>query len=198
MKKFGIILFAIGVVLMLYPPFTFFYSEYEQSKLRSIYSSQTLQISKSENNKKHKISETSSFKSFDDNVFGIIEIPSINLSAVVIPGTSPEDLKKGPGWYTESALPGEGNTAIAAHRTTYGAWFFRLNQLKTGELIKLTSGNKVFTYRVEKVFIINKDDWSVINPCGYPALTLTTCHPMGSSSERLVVRARLIQSLPLN
>ncbi|MEW6173880.1 MAG: sortase [Bacillota bacterium] len=36
-----------------------------------------------------------------------------------------------------------------------------------------------------------KNDWSVIKPCGYPALTLTTCHPVGSARQRLVVRAAL-------
>jgi LPXTG-site transpeptidase (sortase) family protein len=44
---------------------------------------------------------------------------------------------------------------------------------------------------VEKVFIIEKNDWSVTLPQGYSALTLTSCHPLNSSKQRIVVRCRL-------
>lgn len=50
---------------------------------------------------------------------------------------------------------------------------------------------EIYRYKVERVFPIAKNDWSVIKPCGYPALTLTTCHPVGSARQRLVVRAAL-------
>jgi sortase A len=110
----------------------------------------------------------------------------------VLRGTTTEILNKGPGWYEESALPGQGNTAIAGHRTMHGAWFRHLDSLNTGDEIKLTFDGWVYNYTVEKVFPISNNDWSVINPTAYPALTLTTCHPVGSAAQRLVVRAALV------
>lgn len=120
-----------------------------------------------------------------------IEIPAIKVSAAVVRGTALAALAKGPGWYEESALPGEGNTAIAGHRTMYGAWFRNTDKLKAGDVINIIYDGQVYEYRVEKVFPISSTDWSVIEPCGYPALTLTTCHPPGSAVQRLVVRAKL-------
>jgi len=122
-----------------------------------------------------------------------IEIPALELSAVVFEGTDKAVLAKGPGWYKESVLPGEGNTAIAGHRTTYGAWFRHVDKLEEGDEIIIGYDSRGYTYRVERVFPVAKNDWSVIDPCGYPALTLTTCHPAGSARQRLIVRAALVE-----
>ncbi len=127
-----------------------------------------------------------------------IEIPAIKVSATVVRGTTLASLAKGPGWYEESALPGEGNTAIAGHRTMYGAWFRNTDKLKTGDVVNIIYDGQVYEYRVEKVFPIANTDWSVIEPCGYPALTLTTCHPPGSAVQRLVVRAKLVAQSPVS
>ncbi len=63
-----------------------------------------------------------------------IQIPAIGLDKIVVEGVSLADLKKGPGHYPETPLPGqEGNAAIAGHRTTYGAPFHRLDELDAGE-----------------------------------------------------------------
>ena len=127
-----------------------------------------------------------------------IEIPAIRVSATVVRGTALASLAKGPGWYEESALPGEGNTAIAGHRTMYGAWFRNTDKLTSGDVINIIYDGQVYEYRVEKVFPISNNDWSVIEPCGYSALTLTTCHPPGSAVQRLVVRAKLVAQSPVS
>src|SRR5690606_38003586 len=68
-----------------------------------------------------------------------ISIPAIDLDWVVVWGTDLEHLKKGPGWYPESSFFGEpGNAAIAGHRTTYGAPFNRIDELKTGDRITVS------------------------------------------------------------
>ena len=60
-----------------------------------------------------------------------IDIPSIGVSEYVVEGTDTESLRKGPGHYPETPLPGErGTSAIAGHRTTYGAPFRKIDQLK--------------------------------------------------------------------
>lgn len=78
-----------------------------------------------------------------------IKIPSINVDKIVVEGVSIDDLRKGPGRYKRSVLPGEpGNTAFAGHRTTYGAPFHNIDNLVPGDEILVTSLLGEFTYRV--------------------------------------------------
>lgn len=121
---------------------------------------------------------------------GLIEIPKINLRAVVQDGVSEEDLKRGPGLYPQSQAPTEGNVSIAAHRGVYGSWFFHLDKLVKGDLIHLTYDNHVYTYSVRESRTIESTDWSVIACNGHPELTLTTCL-LTTNTKRLVVKADL-------
>lgn len=78
-----------------------------------------------------------------------IEIPSINVDKIVVEGVNVEDLRKGPGRYQRTSAPGdEGNTAVAGHRTTYGAPFHNIDNLAPGDEILVTSLLGQFTYRV--------------------------------------------------
>lgn len=194
------LLILAGIMFILYPPFTCLYARYEQIRLwNSLAESDqpaqdTPLAAEHENNPEPEAIGTPSLKSSRAGEFkgAIIEIPEINLSAVVVRGTSTAALRKGPGWYEESALPGLGNTAIAGHRTMYGAWFKELDRLHSGDPVILLYAGQKYVYRVERVFSVVRDDWSVIEPSGYPVLTLTTCHPLGSARQRLVVRAKLV------
>lgn len=123
----------------------------------------------------------------------IISIPKINVKAAVIEGTKTEMLKKGPGLYEKSPLPDSqgGNVCIAGHRTTYGAWFRKVNELNPKDEVILEFNGKQYIYLVEKVFIVASNDWTVTNTQDYSALTLTACHPIGSSKQRIVVRGKL-------
>lgn len=194
-KLISRILILAGVLLMLYPLFTYLYSSYEQYKLRASYEISPQQTGESNEGQDPSLTggpPSMSFPKDGDFTGAMIEIPAINLSAVVLRGTTTEILNRGPGWYEESALPGQGNTAIAAHRTMYGAWFRHLDSLDAGDEINLTFDGWVYKYKVERVFPIANNDWSVIDPTESPALTLTTCHPVGSADQRLVVRASLV------
>jgi len=195
-KYLSRILIIAGVLLMLYPLFTFLYSYYGQYRLKTAYElSQQQQETTTEEEQDPAITGGPPSLSFpkDGNFTGaMIEIPAIKLSAVVQRGTSSDILNRGPGWYEQSALPGQGNTAIAAHRTMYGSWFRHLDSLNAGDDIDLTFDGWVYHYKVEKVFPIANNDWSVIDPTDAPTLTLTTCHPVGSAAQRLVVRAALV------
>jgi sortase A len=134
-----------------------------------------------------------------------IRIPAIGTDTIVVEGTSLRALNTGAGHYPSTPLPGEtGNVAIAGHRTTYGKPFARQDELKPGDKIFLETPFASHTYEVSPAFgghgnpwITSADDWSVADPTPEAMLTLTTCHPRGSDTQRLVTRARLIQSEPL-
>jgi sortase A len=123
---------------------------------------------------------------------GRIEIPRIDLSAVMVEGTSGGDLRKGPGHYPETPLPGApGTVAVAGHRTTYGAPFRSVDKLRRGDPIEVTMPYGRFRYEVEKTEIVPPTAVRVIRRVGYDRLVLTACHPLYSAARRIVVFARL-------
>jgi sortase A len=123
-----------------------------------------------------------------------IVIPSIGVSEYVIEGTDTEDLRKGPGHYPDTPLPGErGTTAIAGHRTTYGAPFRNIDDLRRGESIRVDMPDGTFLYRVERIRIVDDQDLSVLEPAGYRRLMLSACHPLYSAAERVIVFARQVR-----
>jgi sortase A len=123
---------------------------------------------------------------------GIIKIPAISLEKVVVQGVGESDLRAGPGHYPETPLPGQaGNSAIAGHRTTYGAPFFRLNELVSGDPILITTRQGAFRYVVQRSMVVDPSDSAVVAPTPGNHLTLTTCTPRYSAAQRLIVVAVL-------
>jgi sortase A len=131
------------------------------------------------------------------DAIALIEIPSIGVSEFVVEGTDVASLRRGPGHYPDTPLPGEkGTTAIAGHRTTYGAPFRRIDQLDRGDRITLDMPDGRFLYRVEQNKIVDDQDLSVLDPVGHKRLMLSACHPLYSAAERVIVFARQVERLP--
>jgi sortase A len=126
-----------------------------------------------------------------------IEIPKIGVSEYVVEGTDTASLRKGPGHYPETPLPGgAGTSAIAGHRTTYGAPFRKIDQLKRGDQILIDMPDGRFFYRVELTKIVDDQDLSVLDRVGHQRLMLSACHPLYSAAERVIVFARLAKRGP--
>ena len=173
-------------MVALYPLLTDFYAWYQQSQLSRQY-----HVAINTDNSVAAAPGGDESPAIDPElVWAMLEIPDIDVESPVVKGTSQELLAKAPGWYTETALPGEGNTAIAGHHTMYGATFRNLAKLKPGSTITLIYDQRTYRYRVQEVALISSNDWSVIRDVGYPALTLTTC--TGNDEKRLAVRARMV------
>lgn len=124
----------------------------------------------------------------------IIQIPDIGVDRVVVQGTDRPDLQKGPGHYPATPFPGQlGNAAIAGHRTTYGAPFFRLDELDVGDEILIKTYWGEFHYEVYAELVVAPTDVGVVANTPGPELTLTTCNPKYSARERLVIKAKLLE-----
>lgn len=120
-----------------------------------------------------------------------IEIPAIGVSEYVVEGTGTDDLRKGPGHYPETPLPGgRGTAAIAGHRTTYGAPFRDIDKLRRGQLIVIETPTADYTYRVTDNRVVDDSDLSVLAPAGHRQLVLSACHPLYSAAQRVIVLAR--------
>jgi sortase A len=128
-----------------------------------------------------------------------VEVPAIELDALVVEGTDTDDLRAGIGHYRDTAGPGQsGNVALAGHRTTYGKPFEHIDELESGDRIHMRSSGGEFVYEViREPWVVSPTDWSAIEdvPSSGSFLTLTSCHPEGSASTRIVARARLVREL---
>jgi sortase A len=123
----------------------------------------------------------------------IIRIPKIGVDKAVVQGVNLSDLKKGPGHYPTTPMPGQpGNAAIAGHRTTYGAPFYNLNDVGKDDKIFVTTAQGAFEYRVRETKVVRPTEVSVLDPTTDNRLTLTTCNPRFSARERLVLVADLM------
>ena len=125
-------------------------------------------------------------------------IPIIEIEAVVGEGTDSQSLKKGPGYEAFTPLPGDvGRSTISGHRTTYGAPFFRLDELENGDLIYLeTINNELLTYMVTGMEIVLPTDVWILKGTGKKELILTTCTPKYSAARRLIIIAELLEAFP--
>jgi sortase A len=128
----------------------------------------------------------------EGDAIGRIQIPRIGLNMVLVDGTDHESLKKGPGRYLGSFMPGEDRLVyIAGHRTTYLAPFRRVDDLRADDRIVLTMPYGRFTYRVQRTQVVDPQALWVTRDAGYQRLVLSACHPLYSAAERIVVFARL-------
>src|SRR5947209_6429851 len=129
----------------------------------------------------------------EGDAVAMIEIPKINITKAVVQGVGTEDLKKGPGHYPSTPMPGEkGNAAIAGHRTTYGHPFYDLDALKPGDDIFISTCAGKFLYKVDHSMNVDPHDVAVLDPTPDNRLTLTTCTPRFSAAQRLIVVSKLI------
>jgi sortase A len=136
----------------------------------------------------------------EGDVVARIGIPKIGVDQYVVEGVNVDDLRKGPGHYPSTQLPGhEGNSAIAGHRTTYGAPFGDLDQLAAGDDIRVITVQGDFHYKVTELRVVDPSQIEVLDPTpdttrpgpNLSRLTLTTCNPKYSAAERLIVKAQL-------
>jgi sortase A len=133
------------------------------------------------------------------HALGRIKAQRLGLSAIFVQGTRwGPDLSQGPGHYVQTSLPGVGRTmGIAAHRTTFGAWFRHIDSFRAGDSITLQLPYATFHYRVFGHTIVDNDDWKIIRDRGFDLLVLSACHPLYSASHRYIVFAALVRVDPV-
>jgi sortase A len=197
-RGLGQLLITVGAVVLLFTVYelkvTGIYTSHQQQALgKSL--EQTWQTAPAQ-------SPTTVLPYHDGKGVARIYFPTLgkNEMHVVVEGVSHEDLKKGPGHYPGTARPGGlGNAVISGHRTTYGAPFNRVDELDPGDAIVVETQSFWYTYRVQKLTVVQPDAIGVTYPVpnvegAKPTqrlLTLTTCNPKYSARTRLIVLAVL-------
>lgn len=125
----------------------------------------------------------------------VLSIKRIGLEVPVLQGTDDWTLNRAVGVIEDTPLPGSpGNSGIAGHRDS----FFRvLKDVVTGDLMTVETARATETYRIERIWIVDPTDVSVLDPTESPSITLVTCYPfyfVGSAPQRYIVRAVRHQS----
>jgi|SRR5581483_7396189 len=175
--------FCIGIVLLLYVGEQYGMMFAEQRRLAREWEQQK---------STHLSAPQPGAQNTEENDLTRLQIPKINLDAVIVEGTRHRQLAVAPGHMTNTPAPGEiGNAVVTGHRDTF---FRHIYELQKGDSIVVQRDGKTFNFEVTGKQIVEPDDLSVIRPSEDPRLTLITCYPtyyIGPAPERLVVFSKL-------
>jgi sortase A len=129
----------------------------------------------------------------EGSLVGRLEVPRLQLSAIVLEGTDSRTLRRGVGRIPQTADPGQdGNVVLSGHRDT----FFRpLRQIRAGDRVTLQTPIGLYRYVVEWTAVVNPSDTASLKATPDRSLTLVTCYPfryVGPAPQRFIVRARQV------
>ena len=136
-------------------------------------------------------------------------VPKVGINAPVLAGVTPADpgvyleaLKKGIAHASTSFLPDEDGTVyLFSHSTNYdwfvsdlNAVFYLLKNLSEGDLVVIFYKGKQYTYKLREKRVVKPTETSYLIPQkGTKTLILQTCWPPGSTTERLLLFADLVE-----
>lgn len=199
-QKLGVVVLLLGLVLIFWNGFNWWSESrvavYDAEMQESAYSLESEQPESAD----FVAAETVESYQEGDRV-GELTIPKLGRRYPVFFGTEDTTLKEGLGLYDTSytTLPSEkGHTALAGHRETM---FRGLDDLVPGDFLYVREGNYEYEYQINRTWVTDEGDTSVIAKTVGPTLTLTTCYPfefIGPAPERLIVQAEFVkkQKLP--
>lgn len=220
-NKISIILIILGLLIILIPVGGKLYNQYKENKMMNEWlenstveavttdvapeeayaelenafsneSSESTNVEQTDEDAQTR--QNSGKKKVEQTVLGIISIKKIKCKYPIVEGVKEVNLSAGIGHIPGSAYPGQpGNCALAGHRNyTFGRFFNRLDEIKNGDTIDITTKNGTYKYVVYDKFTVTPDDVSVIKgDKDDNIITLITCTPIYIASHRLIVRARL-------
>lgn len=217
-----VLLFFMGLLILLYPSISDFHNQKVQSKsivdyealLKNINNDEYEEIFKDadEYNKKlaklpNQFFNYKSVKNYkktlniDDNgMMGYISIDKIKVELPIYHGTSEDVLSKAVGHIEGSSLPVGGigtHSVLSAHRGLPSSLLFtNLDKLEIGDVFTITTLNRMLTYQVDKILIVNpKEITSLKIDKNNDYVTLATCTPYGINTHRLLVRGKRIENI---
>jgi sortase A len=183
-------------------PFTSVYTALEQRELSRSYEERAVQFSRKIQTDSPTVTPTrirADAKRYRETSrpgapIGRIRIPRLGLKMIVVNGTDEGSLRRGPGRYLGSYMPGEGELVyLAGHRTTYSAPFSHIDTLRQGDRVTLELPYGTFEYRIAKSVIVGATDTKVLRSHGNEILALQSCHPRFFASQRYIAYARPVR-----
>ncbi len=182
MRYISIILIVIGLVFIGYSGFHLWNSKQMEKEA----------LERAESIISNKNSDATSFTPQFGEEIGILELPKLEKSLPIVEGVDEDDLAKGVGHYSGTALPTEkGQIVLSGHRDTV---FRRLGELEIGDELHVQMPYGKFKYIIKETEIVSADDLTVIRPdLDEEMLTVTTCYPfryIGDAPDRYIIYAK--------
>jgi len=220
---FLIVVLLIGLSLLLYPSFSDYWNSKQQSYAVATYVEKVSNMSedqykelwdaaieynksllKRENeyvlNEEQKALYNKLLSIDGDPIMGYVDIPSIGVYLPLYHGTDESALQVAIGHLEWTSLPTGGagtHCSVSGHRGLPSAKLFTdLDQLTAGDYFMINVLDKVFTYEVDQIHIVEPHDVShLLIEEGKDLCTLVTCTPYGVNSHRLLVRGHRVDNL---
>lgn len=201
-RGLGELLITAGLVLLLFVAYQLVWTNVEAERAQGQVADQIREAWERPTGRTGAGEGTATGKTDFGEGFAFLRIPRLGeeYSVPVVEGVGLDVLSRGVGHYPDTVRPGQvGNFAVAGHRATNGEPFAYLDRLRPGDAVVAETRDAWFTYVVDSTRIVRPSDTWVIDPVpGKPGaepterlLTLTTCNPRWSSTERLIVFAHL-------
>lgn len=125
---------------------------------------------------------------------GTMEIPKIKVTEQLFEGVTESTLDHGPGHWPGTAMPGHlGNVVIGGHRTSHTAPFRYINELAVGDQVIFTMPDGRYVYVVDRTEIVTPDATWIVDQTRDKTATLFACHPLHSTTHRIVVFLKLVE-----
>lgn len=130
----------------------------------------------------------------DKEINGLIEIPKIKVNAAILEGSDDRALKYTVGHYPGYGQAGQaGNYVLLGHRNyVYGHFFRNIDKLQEGDYVIIKKDAEIYTYVVTESFVVAPEDIWVLKETEEAAITLITCTPIGTYTDRLIVKGVLL------
>jgi sortase A len=212
-RIFGTVLVIAGTLMLVWAvvvwqwqdPFTALYTKWKQHQLTSQYDRRVTSFDASISatslaaERRSIAREAKRYRRFSKpgEAIGRIRVPRMGLNMILVNGTDPDTLKKGPGRHLRTFMPGQNRLIyIAGHRTTYLAPFSHIDSLRKGDRFTLEVPYGTFVYSVTHHRIVKSTDLSVLRSPKHEVVALQACHPRFFASHRYIAYARLIRVEP--
>ena len=217
-RIFGTLLVGAGVLVLIWAavvwrwqdPFTALYTHFEQAHMAAVYKKRAVAFQASEPRLPSHVDnlaavqeavsrEAAAFRRSlgTGDPIGRLKIGRIGLNMIVVQGTDDASLRKGPGHYAGTALPGQGRLIyIAGHRTTYLAPFSHIDDIRNGDYVTVEMPYGSFKYLAFRHYVVPATDLAVLVGHGREILRLQACHPRFFATHRYIVDARLVAFTP--
>ncbi len=216
-----VLFFFMGLLVLLYPSISDFINQKVQSQVIVDYESLLKDFKKEDYDKffneadkynqklrdledpylsYKKLKNYNSILNVDGHgMIGYITIDKIKVELPIYHGTSEKVLNVAVGHLEGSSIPVGGigtHAVLSAHRGLPSTKLFTdLDKLEIGDTFTITSLDRLLTYEVDQIEIVEPHDISnlEIDPTK-DYLTLITCTPYGINSHRLLVRGHRIEN----
>lgn len=214
--------FLVGLLILLYPAISDYVNSKTQSRAIASYDSALANMEEKDYSAFFEAAEDYNARLLEDpinfyapelvegywetlditgtGIMGYIDIDKIKVELPIYHGTSEQVLNVAVGHLQGSALPigGVGNhIVLSAHRGLPSATLFTdLDELKVGDTFTITVLDRLLTYEVNQILIVEPTEVSSLLPTpGRDYCTLVTCTPYGINTHRLLVRGKRIENI---